>query len=169
MLSGFQELQSMEFVVVAPRLENTGSVIVAHGFITLVACGIFWTRDQNHASCIGKHVLYHWATRKSPRIILDLLNTCITQHKEFCVDLGPVSPLVDILHIYNHLSKLRISIGTLLLTKLQPPFGSHHFPLMSFFYSWIQSSIPHGIKSCVFCLLRAVTDSQFCLSWIWQF
>ena len=29
--------------------------------------GIFPTRDQTHVSCIGRQILYHWATREAPR------------------------------------------------------------------------------------------------------
>ena len=27
--------------------------------------GIFWPRDQTHVSCIGRWILYHWATREA--------------------------------------------------------------------------------------------------------
>ena len=29
--------------------------------------GSFWPRDQTHVSCIGRQILYHWATREAPR------------------------------------------------------------------------------------------------------
>ena len=28
--------------------------------------GSSWSRDPTHASCIGKQILYHWATRETP-------------------------------------------------------------------------------------------------------
>ena len=28
--------------------------------------GSSWTRDQTHISCIGRWILYHWATREAP-------------------------------------------------------------------------------------------------------
>ena len=29
-----------------------------------------WPRDQTHISCIGRRILYHWATREAPRYYL---------------------------------------------------------------------------------------------------
>ena len=34
----------------------------------LVACGIFPDQGSNHVSCIGRWILYHWATRKGPSL-----------------------------------------------------------------------------------------------------
>ena len=32
--------------------------------------GSYWPRDQTHVFCIGRWILYHWATREVPRICL---------------------------------------------------------------------------------------------------
>ena len=32
--------------------------------------GSFWLRDWTHISCIGKQILYHWATREVPVVLL---------------------------------------------------------------------------------------------------
>ena len=32
--------------------------------------GSYWPRDQTHVFCIGRRILYHWATREVPRICL---------------------------------------------------------------------------------------------------
>ena len=51
-------------VVAAPRLQTTGSVVVAHGLRCPMVCGIFQDRGSNCVSCIGRQILYHRATRK---------------------------------------------------------------------------------------------------------
>ena len=45
---------SMDFPV-----KNTG--VSCHFLLQ----GIFLTRDQTHVSCIGRQILYHWATREA--------------------------------------------------------------------------------------------------------
>ena len=54
----------MAFLVAECRLEGTVSVVVAHRLSCLMACGISWTRDQIHVSCIGRRILNHRATRE---------------------------------------------------------------------------------------------------------
>ena len=46
----------MGSVVAAPRLQSTGSVVVAHGPSCSEAGG---TRDRTGVSCIGRRILYH--------------------------------------------------------------------------------------------------------------
>ena len=55
------------------RLWSTGSIVVAHTGSTklwhLVApqhMGSSQIRDRTHVSCIGRWILYHWATREAP-------------------------------------------------------------------------------------------------------
>ena len=43
-------------------LRSTGSTVVARGLSCSAACGIFL--DQGSISCIGRRILYHWATRE---------------------------------------------------------------------------------------------------------
>ena len=51
-------------VVAAPRLERTGSAIVVQGLAALKHVGSSQTRGWTRVSCIGRQILYHWATRK---------------------------------------------------------------------------------------------------------
>ena len=44
--------------VAVPWLQSTGSVVVAY-------VGTSWTRDRTHVFCIGRQILYHWATREA--------------------------------------------------------------------------------------------------------
>lgn len=62
-------------------------------------------------------------------------------------------PLIIFYMSIVHLPKLRINIGTLLLTKLQTLFGFNHFPLISSFCSGMQSRVPH----CFCCHLSPVS------------
>ena len=51
-----QQLQHMGSVFVAPKLQSTDSVVVAHGPICTGACGHLnsWTRNPTHVSCIDR-------------------------------------------------------------------------------------------------------------------
>ena len=46
-------------VVVAPGLWNTGSIVVAQGFNSFKACGIFPDQGSNLCPCIGRQILHH--------------------------------------------------------------------------------------------------------------
>ena len=50
-------------VVVAPQLWSTDSTVVARGLSCCRACGSFPDQGWNSVSCIGRQILYHWATR----------------------------------------------------------------------------------------------------------
>ena len=52
-------------LAVAPRLESTGSALVAHGLSCPAAHGIFPTRHQTGASCISRQMLNHWTTTET--------------------------------------------------------------------------------------------------------
>ena len=65
--------------VAAPRLQSTGSVLVAHGLSCLAACGIFPHQGSNPC-------LLHWQVNSlplshqgSPRLVLER-NPCIRRH-----------------------------------------------------------------------------------------
>ena len=45
--------------VVAPRLQSTGPIVVAHGLSRSAALGIFPDQGLNQVSCLGRRVLYH--------------------------------------------------------------------------------------------------------------
>ena len=47
----------------APERKSTGSIVLAHRLSCSLACGIF--PDRTHVSCIGRQILYHWATREA--------------------------------------------------------------------------------------------------------
>ena len=43
--------------------------------------GFSQTRDQTHFSCIGRQILYHWATRETARVIREMqIKTRIKYH-----------------------------------------------------------------------------------------
>ena len=46
------------------------SAVVVHRFTCSVVCGIFLDWDRTCASCIGRWILYHWATREALIYIL---------------------------------------------------------------------------------------------------
>ena len=54
----------------AQQLQFPGSRAPAQwlcmSWVALQWVGSSWTRDGNHVSCIGRQLLYHWATRKAP-------------------------------------------------------------------------------------------------------
>ena len=45
-------------------LWSTDSTAVVHGLVILGQVGSFWTIDGTCVSCIGRWILYHWATRE---------------------------------------------------------------------------------------------------------
>ena len=51
-------------VVVASRLQSTGSIPVVQRLSCPAACGIFPDKNQTRVSCFGRWILYHWAIRK---------------------------------------------------------------------------------------------------------
>ena len=53
-------------LVVAPGLWSTGSIVVAQSWLLHSMGESSWIRDQIHVSCIGRWILYHWATREAP-------------------------------------------------------------------------------------------------------
>ena len=50
------------------RALEQGSVVVAHRLSCSRACGSSQIRDWTHVSCIGRQILYHWATREIPHV-----------------------------------------------------------------------------------------------------
>ena len=53
-------------VVVAPSFWNTCSAVVACKLSCPTVCGIFSDQGRTHVSCIGRRILYHWATGEAP-------------------------------------------------------------------------------------------------------
>ena len=39
---------------------------ILEGVAIFFSRGSSWPRDQTHVSCIGRQILYHWATREAP-------------------------------------------------------------------------------------------------------
>ena len=62
---GLQYLEHVGSVAAASRLQSSGSIVPAHGPSCATTCGIFWIRDPTYVSCIGRQVLYHWATKEA--------------------------------------------------------------------------------------------------------
>ena len=48
-----------------PRLQSAGAVVVAPGLSCSAALGSSQNRDRTCVSCIGRQILYHWATREA--------------------------------------------------------------------------------------------------------
>ena len=59
-------LYTVASLVAASGLQSTGSAAMAHGLRCASARGIFPDQRSNHVSCIGRWILYHWATREAP-------------------------------------------------------------------------------------------------------
>ena len=55
--------------VQAQYLQRTGLVALQH-------VGSSWTRDWTSVSCVGRWILYHWATREAPVWCFDLVLCC---------------------------------------------------------------------------------------------
>ena len=64
---GLQQLQNMGSVVVAPQLWSTGWIVWCTDLVPPWHVGSSQIRDQSHVSCIGKWIIYHWATREAPQ------------------------------------------------------------------------------------------------------
>ena len=59
------------------RALDTGSIVGCTGLVAPRHVVSFWTKDQTHVSCIGRWILYHWATREAYRWAFTLMNqTC---------------------------------------------------------------------------------------------
>ena len=54
-----QQLQLLGSRAQSPQLWHTGLAALQH-------VGSSHIRDQTHVSCIGRSILYHWATREAP-------------------------------------------------------------------------------------------------------
>ena len=54
---GLQNAQASRDV--APRLQSTGPIVVAHGLSRSLALGIFPDQGSNQVSYLGRRVLYH--------------------------------------------------------------------------------------------------------------
>ena len=47
-----------------------GLLVAAQGLSCSITCGIFLDQDRTHVSCIGRWILYHWATREALAVFL---------------------------------------------------------------------------------------------------
>ena len=63
---GLQYLWHVGSVIVAPRLQSAGSVVVAHGFSCSAACGIFLDQGLNLCPLHFHRIPNHCATREVP-------------------------------------------------------------------------------------------------------
>ena len=60
-------MEHTRWVVRAPGLQSTGSVVMVHGLSCSLASS--WTRDWIRVSYIGRRILYQWATREVAKVI----------------------------------------------------------------------------------------------------
>ena len=60
---GAQAPGSQASVVSVLGLKSTGSTVAEHRLSCSESCGI--VSDRAHISCIGRQILYHWATREA--------------------------------------------------------------------------------------------------------
>ena len=61
-------LQHVGLVVAAPWLQSTGLIVWCTGLVVPRHVGSSWIRDWTCVFCIGRWILYHWATREAPPI-----------------------------------------------------------------------------------------------------
>ena len=55
--------------VVAPGLQGTGSIVVAHRLSGSTAGGIFLAQGSNHVSCISRQITHHWPSQEGLELI----------------------------------------------------------------------------------------------------
>ena len=65
-----QPLGTWASTIVARRLQNVGSLVVAHGLTCLIACGIFPDQDLPGILCIESWILYPLDHQGSPVMTL---------------------------------------------------------------------------------------------------
>ena len=70
----------------ALTLGHLGSIVMAPWLSHSVAVGSSQTRDRTRVSCVGRWILYHWATRDPPHplVLMLLLFHCLSwsKHRE---------------------------------------------------------------------------------------
>ena len=54
------------------------SAVVVHGLRCSTTCEIFPNQGSNHATCIGRQILYHWTTREVPDFLNKSCNYLVT-------------------------------------------------------------------------------------------
>ena len=62
---GTQALGCVGSAVAPPGLWSTGSLLWRKGLVALRHVGSSWIREPTRVSCIGRRVLYYWATREA--------------------------------------------------------------------------------------------------------
>ena len=63
-------------VAAAHRPQSTGSVVVANGLNwCMAACGSSWIEDRTRASCLGKRILCHRASREASLLLFFALSS----------------------------------------------------------------------------------------------
>ena len=94
----------------------------------VVSRGPFQPRDQTHVACIGRPVLYHWATWEALNKVLPCLNCPILWHKHF-TNMG----VTTVMNGNFHYPQLLMSTEHLSLSSLDGSLQK----------SWIGSSLTH--------------------------
>ena len=83
--SGACRLQQLWYtgsVAVATGLQSTGSITAAHG----LRCSAVPEISQTRISCIGRWILYHWATREALHFLKTILSHTESSHiREKCI------------------------------------------------------------------------------------
>ena len=88
----------MTSLVAEYRLSGTrASVVVAHGLRCSAACGIL-IRDRARVSCIGRRILYHWATREALRFTFNWRIIAL----QCCVGFCHITPMCSTLCMHVH-------------------------------------------------------------------
>ena len=79
---GAQALDLWVSVVVALGSRAQGQYLWCMGLAAPWHVRSSWTRNRTHVSCIGRRILYHWATREASQILFDqrLVYTVILSH-----------------------------------------------------------------------------------------
>ena len=103
---GLQQLQHMGSVVVAPRFQSTGSIVLAHGLSCSMACGTSQIRNQTCVPCITRQILIYCATREVPlpnfffscaQFLVNVFFSCISL---CCLNISPLSDILFFSHCF---------------------------------------------------------------------
>ena len=122
------------------------------------------SRDQTHVSCIGRHILYHWATGTAPRCTEYILYNSnllwwlrkLTQHpRETCFNMSPIHVLTWIRCISAPLEKnfCRTYTRIWMLMTARGQRNAHLHPMEINQNLWIRvcsvtSTVSHSLRQC---------------------
>ena len=133
------------------------------GLVALQHVGSSWTRDQTCDSCIGRWILYHWATRAAPLPVFLIIAILVGVQWYLIVVLILISWMANVLeHLLTCLFAICVcSLEKCLLRSFEAyvslclrrkkfertTVAFHFFFFLSLPISWyLQTSLPHLIQ-----------------------